>query len=147
MRRAVLLLALFVAACGAETAAPEPAAQPMLAQVITYPDIEANDLYGASCNYASGKSMGAVVVAENDGAAMKFDRQIKRFDLDPQCDKLPMGSGSRYLAPGYVLDLSVDGEAKQTGYETVDFEKGTVTLSDEEGNILYSTSGHVQCGA
>ena len=53
---AASLFLLMLAACGeaGETKAPGPAVTP---QPIGYPDIEANDLHGASCAYASGTSM------------------------------------------------------------------------------------------
>ena len=70
-------------------------------------DIESAKLTGPSCNYAAGQSMGAVVMAMNDRAVMKLGGALKRFTLDPQCDKLEKGTGSRYVAPGYVLDLAV----------------------------------------
>lgn len=148
MRRVVLALLPLLAACG-NNASDQPSPGPMSlpVQAITYQDIEANNLYGTACNYASGKSMGAIVIAENDGAAMKIGGKILRFKLDPQCKKLRFDTGSRYLAPGYVLDLTVEGEERQTGYETVNFERGTVKLSDEQGRVLYSTGGQVQCGS
>ncbi|HEY7807552.1 MAG TPA: hypothetical protein VIC34_10165 [Croceibacterium sp.] len=108
-------------------------------------DIEAAKLTGPSCNYAAGKSMGAVVMAMNDAAVMKLGGALKRFTLDPQCDKLEKGTGSRYVAPGYVLDLSVKKESRSEHAGTIGFA-GSVTLSDGKGRVLYATDGDVQCG-
>jgi hypothetical protein len=108
-------------------------------------DIEAARLTGPSCNYASGQSMGAVVMAMDDAAVMKIGGALKRFTLDPQCDKLEKGTGSRYVAPGYVLDLAVKKESRSEQAGKVGFE-GSVRLSDGRGRVLYSTEGDVQCG-
>jgi hypothetical protein len=134
----------FLAACGS---APEkPPTTPTLdAQLITYMDIETAKLTGPSCNYAAGKSMGAVVMAMNDRAVMKIGGALKRFTLDPQCDKLEKGTGSRYVAPGYVLDLAVNKESRREHAGTIGFA-GSVKLSDDKGRVLYATEGDVQCG-
>jgi hypothetical protein len=143
MRPYVLVLALCLAACGGEP--DKPSATPTLdAQPITYMDIEAAKLTGPSCNYAAGKSMGAVVMAMNDAAVMKIGGALKRFTLDPQCDKLEKGTGSRYVAPGQVLDLAVKKESRSEQAGKVGFA-GSVKLSDGQGRVLYSTDGDVQC--
>ncbi len=107
-------------------------------------DIEAAKLTGPSCNYASGKSMAAVVMAMNDRAVMKIGGALKRFTLDPQCDKLEKGTGSRYVAPGYVLDLAVKKESRSEHAGTIGFS-GSVKLSDGKGRVLYAADGDVQC--
>jgi hypothetical protein len=137
------VLATMLSACGSATDRP-PAAPILDAQPITYLDIEAAKLTGPSCNYAAGKSMGAVVMAMNDKAVMKIGGALKRFTLDPQCDKLERGTGSRYVAPGYVLDLAVKKESRRKQAGKVGFS-GSVNLSDGKGRVLYSTEGDVQC--
>lgn len=107
-------------------------------------DIEAAKLIGPSCNYASGHSMAAVVMAMNDAAVMKLGGALKRFTLDPQCDKLEKGTGSRYVAPGYVLDLAVKPQSRSEQAGKVGFS-GSVKLSDGKGRVLYATEGEVQC--
>jgi len=139
----VSLLAL-LAACGSTERQP-PATPALDSQPITYMDIEAAKLTGPSCNYAAGKSMAAVVMAMDDAAVMKLGGQIKRFTLDPQCDKLEKGTGSRYVAPGYVLDLAVNKESRSEQAGKVGFQ-GSVKLSDGKGRVVYATEGDVQCG-
>ena len=130
-------------ACG--TSHQEPQATPTLnAQPITYIDIQSAKLTGPSCNYAAGKSMGAVVMAMNSEAVMKIGGALKRFTLDPQCNKLEKGTGSRYVAPGFVLDLAVKKESRSEQAGRVGFA-GSVKLSDDKGHMLYSTDGDVQC--
>jgi hypothetical protein len=107
-------------------------------------DIESAKLTGPSCNYVAGHSMGAVVMAMNSEAVMKLGGALKRFTLDPQCDKLEKGTGSRYVAPGYILDLAVKSESRREQAGTVGFE-GSVKLSDDQGRVLYATDGDVQC--
>ena len=132
-----------LAACG--SAEKQPPTPPILdAQPITYMDIESAKLTGPSCNYAAGKSMGAVVMAMNDAAVMKIGGALKRFTLDPQCNKLEKGTGSRYVAPGYVLDLGVKKESRSEHAGTVGFA-GSVRLSDGKGRVLYAIDGGVRC--
>ena len=143
MRCFGLALLSLLTACGN---GEEPPSTPTLdAQPITYMDIEAAKLTGPSCNYAAGKSMAAEVMAMDDAAVMKLGGELKRFTLDPQCDKLEKGTGSRYVAPGYVLDLAVNKESRSEQAGKVGFQ-GSAKLSDGRGRVLYSTAGDVQCG-
>jgi hypothetical protein len=134
---------MLLTACGSGQE-KQPATPALNAQPITYLDIEAEKLSGPSCNYAAGKSMGAVVMAMNSGAVMKIGGALKRFTLDPQCDKIERGTGSRYVAPGYVLDLAVKKESRREQAGTVGFQ-GSVKLRDGKGRVLYATAGDVQC--
>lgn len=143
MRAYILLLSAVLAACGSAEKKP-PTAPTLDAQPITYMDIESAKLSGPSCNYAAGHGMGAVVMAMNDKAVMKIGGALKRFTLDPQCNKLEKGTGSRYVAPGYVLDLAVKNESRREQAGTVGFA-GSVRLSDGKGRVLYAIEGDVQC--
>jgi hypothetical protein len=144
-RTARILLALLALVSGCSDAPDKAPTIPALdAQPITYMDIEAARLAGPSCNYAAGHSMGAVVMAMNDEAVMKIGGALKRFTLDPQCNKLEKGTGSRYVAPGYVLDLAVKKESRRENAGTTAFS-GSVSLSDGKGRVLYATDGDVQC--
>jgi hypothetical protein len=143
MRWLALALLPVIAACGSPKKAG-PATSTLDAQAITYMDIETANLTGPSCNYAAGHSMGAVVMAMNGEAVMKLGGALKRFTLDPQCNKLEKGTGSRYVAPGYVLDLAVKKESRREHAGTVGFQ-GSVKLSDGNGRVLYATDGDVQC--
>ena len=146
MRAAVLAFAIMLAACSSdEDESGEAPAFSLAPQPIGYPDIEANDLHGPNCAYASGRSMAPVVIAFGDEAVMKLDGEIRRFTLDPQCREVRNGTGSRYLADDRVLDLAVDGEETQAGAGAETFD-GTVRLADVDGNVLYETTGAVQCG-
>ena len=130
-------------ACSSSPKKP-PYTPTLNAQPITYMDIESAKLGGPSCNYAAGHSMGAVVMAMNSQAVMKIGGALKRFTLDPQCNKLEKGTGSRYVAPGYVLDLAVKNESRREQVGTVGFQ-GSVRLTDGKGRVLYATAGDVQC--
>lgn len=146
MRWAAAIAVLGLAACQDEPATEPAVPVPSLApQPIGYPDIEANDLHGPNCAYASGQSMAPIVMAFADEAVIKVDGEIRRFTLDPQCKEVRNGTGSRYLAEGQVLDLAVTGEAGPAGSGPARFE-GTVRLTDADDRVLYETSGSVQCG-
>ena len=138
---AASLRLLMLAACGeaGETNAPGPAVTP---QPIGYPDIEANDLHGASCAYASGTSMAPLVIAFADEAVMKMDGEIQRFRVDAESEGAERGTRTRYLAEDRVLLLTIE----RTGAQTVNFT-GTVRLVDGAGAELFASSGAVQCGS
>ena len=144
MRPMLLLALLLLGACGSSKD-EQPTTPNLDAQPITYLDIETAKLTGPSCNYAAGKSMGAVVMAMNDAAVMKIGGALEHFTLDPQCNKLEKSTGSRYVAPGYVLDLAVKKESRREQAGKVSFQ-GSVKLSDGKGRVLYSADGDVQCG-
>ena len=132
---------LMLAACGeaGETNAPGPAVTP---QPIGYPDIEANDLHGASCAYASGTSMAPLGIAFADEAVMKMEGEIQRFRVDAESEGAERGTRTRYLAEDRVLLLTIE----RTGAQTVNFT-GTVRLVDGAGAELFASSGAVQCGS
>ena len=138
---AASLFLLMLAACGeaGETKVPGPTVTP---QPIGYPDIEANDLHGASCAYASGTSMAPLVIAFADEAVMKIDGEIQRFRVDAESEGAERGTRTRYLAADRVLLLTIE----RTGAETVNFT-GTVRLVDGAGAELFASSGAVQCGS
>jgi hypothetical protein len=145
MRVAALALLLALSACadGAETEVPRPAVTP---QPIGYPDIEANDLHGASCAYASGTSMAPLVIAFADEAVMKIDGELVRFLVDNESEGAELGTRTRYLAEDRVLLLEIEGKGKPSGRETVNFN-GTIRLTDSAGAMLFETAGIVQCGS
>ena len=138
---AASLLLLMLAACGeaGETKVPGPTLTP---QPIGYPDIEANDLHGASCAYASGTSMAPLVIAFADEAVMKMEGEIQRFRVDAESEGAERGTRTRYLAADRVLLLTIE----RTGAETVNFT-GPVRLVDGAGAELFASSGAVQCGS
>ena len=138
---AASLFLLMLAACGeaGETKVPGPTLTP---QPIGYPDIEANDLHGASCAYASGTSMAPLVIAFADEAVMKMDGEIQRFRVDAESEGAERGTRTRYLAEDRVLLLTIE----RTGAQTVNFT-GTVRLVDGAGAELFASSGAVQCGS
>jgi hypothetical protein len=144
MRWLALSFSALLASCGVGQDKQPPATPTLDAQPITYIDIEAAKLTGPSCNYAAGHSLAAVVLAMDDAAVMKLGGALKRFTLDPQCDKVEKGTGSRYVAPGFVLDLAVKKESRSEEAGKVGFA-GAVKLSDGKGRVLYATDGDVQC--
>jgi hypothetical protein len=143
-RSLALIVVLLLDACGSSPDKP-PATPTLDAQPITYMDVQDAKLSGPSCNYAAGRSMGAVVMAMKDEAVMKLGGELLHFTLDPQCNKLDKGTGSRYVAPGYVLDLAINAQSRTDEAGKIGYA-GSVKLSDDKGRVLYSTDGDVQCG-
>ena len=165
MRRLVILALFACAACSerepseaeqesldqAAVAAVEAAndAAPPLEEVVPdallLPDIERNDIYGASCSYAPGTSLGARVIARQADAFMKIDGEVVRFAADPGARELELGTRSLYNGREYSLQLDLSGEGEPAGEETMNYE-GTVNLRDRWDRIIYTGTGTVQCG-
>ncbi len=164
MRFAVCMLALACCACG-ENLTPEEQAQrdrqavalveqansvepgitEVVPETILYPDIERHDIYGASCAYAPGTSLGARVIARQADAFMKIDGEIVRFAADPGARELPYGTRSLYNGRAYSLRLQIAGDGIQSGEEVMEYE-GTISLRDEYDRVIYTGTGTAQCG-
>ncbi len=112
---------------------------------ILYPDIERFEIYGASCAYAEGTSLGAKVIARNEDAFMKLDGEVIRLAADPGAGELPYGSRSAYASDAYLLYLAIEGEGRQSGEEVLEYA-GTVELRDRVGEVIYEARGAAQCG-
>jgi hypothetical protein len=145
MRGIPFVLLLSLAACEEANQPTADAIPALVLQSIGYPDIEANNLFGASCAYASGKSMAPLVIAFADEAVMKIDGKIKRFQADSESEIVELGTRTRYVARNHTLRLTIDGAGKQGGGETVNFT-GTLRLLDDRGGELFAAEGAVQCG-
>lgn len=123
----------------------EPSIYAVVPEPILYPDIERHDIYGASCAYAPGTSLGARVIARQADAFMKVEGEIIRFAADPGARELPYGTRSLYNGREYSLRLQIEGEGEQSGTEVMDYE-GTVSLRDQYDRVIYSGTGITQCG-
>lgn len=164
MRFAVCALALACCACGEtltqeeqeqrdreavalveQANAVEPLVSEVVPETILYPDIERHDIYGASCAYAPGTSLGARVIARQADAFMKIDGEIVRFAADPGARELPYGTRSLYNGREYSLRLEIAGDGMQSGEEVMEYE-GTINLRDQYDRVIYSGTGTAQCG-
>jgi len=114
-------------------------------ETILYPDIERHDIYGASCAYAPGTSLGARVIARQADAFMKIDGEIVLFAADPGARELPYGTRSLYNGREYSLRLEIAGDGMQSGEEVMEYE-GTINLRDQYDRVIYSGTGTAQCG-
>ncbi|RIV80964.1 hypothetical protein D2V17_18930 [Aurantiacibacter xanthus] len=167
MRGALLIsLGLALASCGqdpdpAEQAAEDkkivemvraandapPPIEEVIPQAILYPDIEKADLYGASCAYAPGTSMGARVIAREADAYMKIDGDMVRFAADPGARELAGRTRSLYNGRRFSLRLQIDGEGQEdpNASESTIYQ-GTIWLRDRWDRNVYTGSGTVSCG-
>ncbi len=122
-----------------------PPVEEVVPEAIRYPDIERNDIYGASCSYAPGTSLGARAIARPKDAFMKIDGEIVRFAADPGARALPLGTRSLYTGLTYSLHLAISGDGEATMSETTLYE-GTITLRDAHGRVVYTGTGTASCG-
>ncbi|MWV28055.1 hypothetical protein [Aurantiacibacter rhizosphaerae] len=169
MRLMVVILAGFaIASCGEEISDAEreekdravvesvrsandtpPPVIEVVPEPILYPDIEANDLYGLSCSYAPGTSMGARVIAREVDAYMKVDGDLLRFAADPGSRELPANTRSFYNGRKYSMRLEIDDQkaGEQVGDGGTVMYEGTVWLRDRWDRVIYQGTGPVSCGA
>ena len=113
---------------------------------ILYPDMEQHDLYGRACNYAPGTSLGTRVIAREADAYFKLDGEIIRLAADPGSRELPARSRSLYDGREYSLRLAIEGEGEPArGNSDVNEYRGTVSLRDRWGRVVYEGVGLAQC--
>ncbi|WAT18316.1 hypothetical protein OZN62_01695 [Aurantiacibacter sp. MUD11] len=127
----------------------EPPLVEVVPDAILYPDLEANDLFGLSCAYAPGTSMGARVIAREVDAYMKINGEMMRFAADPGARELPAKTWSLYNAREYSLRLNIEDKAsgEQVGDGGAINYEGTIWLRDRWDRVVYQGSGTVNCGA
>lgn len=124
-----------------------PPPEPIDPQPIGYPDIEQHQIYGASCAFAPGDGIGAVLIAEDQSAWLKLEGRMLRLASDPGSAKNPFGTWAHYDGKEYSARIEIDqATAEQAGDEVVDYS-GKLAIEDPFGQLVYSASGTVQCGA
>src|SRR5690606_23120878 len=112
-----------------------------------YPDIEQYELFGATCAFAPGDGIGAIVIAMNQTAWMKLDDDMVRLAADKGGEKLPMGTWRHYDGKEYSLELQVERTAaRSSASQTVNYP-GELEVRDAYGHLVYGAKGTVQCGA
>ncbi|OYX66534.1 MAG: hypothetical protein B7Y88_01430 [Sphingomonadales bacterium 32-64-17] len=124
-----------------------PPIEEVIPQAILYPDIEKEDLFGASCAYAPGTSMGARVIAREADAYMKIDDEMVRFAVDPGARQLANRTGSLYNGRQYSLRLQIEGDGSpDPNASESTLYQGTIWLRDRWDRNVYTGSGTVSCG-
>ncbi|NCP22797.1 MAG: hypothetical protein GW854_01465 [Erythrobacter sp.] len=164
MRAPILLLALAVAACGAEQSPDEKAASdaaasaeiraanvpppiPVTLEPIAYSDIEANDLIGIGCSFALARDAdAAMAVTMVEAAYVKQNNEIQRLAPDMGSGEMPFGTRSNYDGTQFGLEMIVRGDGEAIGGETTLYD-ATLTLRDGRDRIVYQQDGVARCGS
>ena len=161
MYRVVGLAVLALAACAEEPteqdrqvavaeveAHREPPPEELEPQPIGYPDIEANDLYGAGCNFVpEGGGMGAIALAQAEKGYLKRGGEVLTFAADKGSRELPYLARREYDGLSYSFTMEVNEQSgEQSGYETTDY-RGRLTVFDKQDRVVYRAPGLIQCGA
>ena len=127
------------------------AAPPMVEVVpepLGYPDIEANDIFGQSCAYAPGTSLGARVIARESDAFMKVDGKCCALRQTPalascRCARaLPIMDRPIRCASPLMTKDTPDPQSEETTLYS-----GTIFLRDRWDRVVYQGSGTVSCGS
>ena len=166
MRAGLIVLAAFLASsCGKDEPTPAekarmdeadiaavksaqvPPPTPVEPSTIGMPDIEKFDMFGAGCNFAPGKSIGAIAMLQEKRAFMKIDDAVVVFAPDAGSGDLPLGTKGKYTANAwsFVLGLASE-EGKQSGTETIDYPARLILRNDRD-QIVYQSGGTAQCGS
>ena len=112
------------------------------------PDIERWDLYGQSCAYAPGTSLGARVIAREGDAFMKIDGDLVRFASDSGSREMPMRTRSVYNGREFSLRLEIVDHDKEASLKSgPGTYEGTIWLRDQWDRVVYQGSGTVSCAA
>lgn len=124
---------------GMEEVTPEP---------LLYPDIERWDLFGQSCAYAPGTSLGARVIAREGDAFMKIEGELVRFASDSGSRELPMRTRALYNGREFSLRLEIAEDGKEVSAKSgPGTYEGTIWLRDRWDRVVYQGSGTVSCSA
>ena len=126
------------------------AAPPGIVEVTPEPlltaDIERWDLFGQSCAYAPGTSLGARVIAREGDAFMKIDGDLVRFASDSGSRELPMRTRSVYNGREYSVRLEIVDNGKEASLKSGQGNyEGTIWLRDQWDRVVYQGSGSVSC--
>ncbi|KZY55811.1 hypothetical protein A3736_09400 [Erythrobacter sp. HI0063] len=164
MRAPILLLALAVAACGAEQSPEEKAASdaaasaeiraanvpppiPVTLEPIAYSDIEANDLIGIGCSFALAREAdAAMAVTMVEAAYVKQDNEIQRLAPDMGSAEMPFGTRAHYDGTAFGLEITMRGDGEPIGGETTLYD-AALTLRDGRDRIVYQREGVARCGS
>jgi hypothetical protein len=135
---ASLLLVAVPAASSSDSAALE---------MITFTDIGQHDLFGAACNFSLVEESNTMLfIGMDDGGYLKAGGAIVELAPDPKSAELSFGAREAYSNGAYRVQMTVEGEGVQTGYEVVDYN-GELTVRDAGGEVVLSRRGLVECGA
>lgn len=128
-------------------ASQKPPVIPIDPQAIRYPDIEKNQIYGASCAFApEGGGLGAIVIAMADAGYMKLGGSLQRFAPDAGSAENPLGTRERYTGSSNSFTLQLlESEGEKSGIETMDFD-AQLTVRDSSDRVVYQENGIAQCG-
>ncbi|WP_114519906.1 hypothetical protein [Altererythrobacter sp. ZODW24] len=135
------------AAIAAVEASQKPPAQLVFPEIITFEDIEANNLFGAGCYMLpSGEQEGMLALTDDRMGVIKLDGELHRMTVDAGSSEQPYGSRGKYDGKEFSLRLETTGEPIDNGYETLDY-KGTMTLRNGRDEVVFQQDGTIQCGA
>ncbi|MCB2089339.1 MAG: hypothetical protein R3E18_09350 [Sphingomonadaceae bacterium] len=150
MRRVVLLsvcMALISCGSGENPEAAQAPGEDFEPGKILYPDIETNELFGASCAFVpDGGGIAAIALAMEEGGVMKLNGEITRFAKADSTQQL----GAPLMAfTGDIYGFSItldEASARSHGDSATEYD-GQLEVRNSEGQGVYKANGLVQCGA
>lgn len=124
--------------------AKDPPPEPILPQAIGAPDMERYKLFGASCAFAPGDSIGAIVIAMDETAWLKLEGRMLRLAADNGGKSLPMGTWERYNGKEYTVRLALADGGQAAASETVNY-RAKLSVLDPYDQLVYAADGTYQC--
>ncbi|WP_144094821.1 hypothetical protein [Croceicoccus sediminis] len=124
-----------------------PAIEQISPQHIRYPDIEKNNLFGASCGFAPGNSMKVLFLAQDEHGYMKLDDKIVTLAPDKGSAELPLTGFSKYDGKEFSVTITLDENGKSSeGIEQTKWQ-GRMVVRDHKDRVTFDREGLVGCGA
>ena len=148
MRWTIALVTLALAGCGGtEETVIEPEEVEIAPERILYQDIEANDLFGASCAFApAGGGSGAIAIAMMDAGFIKIGGEIVRLaaiNEEQQLDPPEL----KFAGEDYAFSLNLDPETERPREGNGREFDAQLSVRARDGSTIYDSAGLVQCGS
>lgn len=126
-----------------------PPVQTVRLEPITHQDVEANNLYGAGCNFVgAGDPQSPLVIAQSGRAIIKTGGELTVLFADIAGQKLEMGAWEHYTGKRNTLTIRRTGQGKgiPAGEEVTRYDSRLIVF-DEYGRTVLEQTGPLDCGA
>lgn len=148
MRWTIIMISLALAGCSdGGGMADEEESGPPGPERILYHDIEANEIYGASCAFApSGGGIGAIAIAMGDAGYLKIGGDLLK--LAPMTEDQNLGPPEiNFAGDEYSFGLTLDALSERAHGSGGKEYDGWLKVNARDGSTVYEADGLIQCVA
>jgi hypothetical protein len=165
--KALIVLALLVAACGSEPSPEEkarsdaaavatvqaaqdrhPPMQPITPEPITFEDIEQHGLFGAGCSFLPDGTQvdRPVVLTLPQKGVFKLGGKLMVLAANSGSAELPYGSRAKYAGRTHALRLAEEGGDDAPSSGKMGRWRGSVIFTDQFERPVFTAKGTFDCG-